>query len=453
MNLVITGTLTITLTDWGRMVHINVVCAKNATTPETTTGAKGVTLASLKEIIPQYGYSVTFSEDLEKDLDLKKMTGVFTRVDGDADPIPNDIRDDDAKILARDLRKNYENSMVFNMDNGHKFSPSSVITAGDISSGVEVLSISPGTGTTENILASSFGKYFESMTNTKFIPKYTHNKNILFWLCKETQTALGLPEYFLMNDGRDGSIVLNDAQLNRRQTYNFKFTGYQNAQSLQEDVNTELALSSPYVLHVEFNGLNLTIDYCESIKIKLPYVFNHYTVTCNKKPEYWPIEILYKSAESVAEIKKSTNIERKKIATEALAAIKTAAMSVTPGLDPDQYAFQIRIDGKTVSIDKRFVITIPATMARAYKFPTVLKYIEESSEENYPMVWITCNLVDEMMIGEVALPLLTPSPVSLTRHEIITKQYVPVNSARFSAITLSVYSNITKLAHYRHAKR
>src|SRR3981189_4011283 len=52
-----------------------------------------------------------------------------------------------------------------------------------------------------------------------------------------------------------------------------------------------------------------------------------------------------------------------------------------------------------------------------------------------------------MLVVEAAIKLLTPSLLTLN-GEIISKQYVPVSSCRFSDITLHCYSDITTLAPY-----
>src|SRR3981189_912358 len=109
--------------------------------------------------------------------------------------------------------------------------------------------------------------------------------------------------------------------------------------------------------------------------------------------------------------------------------------------------------GRAVRVDKNLEDVIPLELAQQFNIPTVLKYtppIESpitSLQMKHP-VWIACDLIDAMLVGEAALKLLTPSPLDLNYHDIVSRQYVPVNSCRFSEITLSCYSNITNMTPY-----
>ena len=99
-------------------------------------------------------------------------------------------------------------------------------------------------------------------------------------------------------------------------------------------------------------------------------------------------------------------------------------------------------------VDKRLEVTIPHELAQRLKIPTILKYVpvvDKAITKVEQPIWITCDLVDEMLVGEAAIKLLTPSPLTLN-GEIISMQYVPVSSCRFSDITLYCYSDITTLA-------
>ena len=104
-------------------------------------------------------------------------------------------------------------------------------------------------------------------------------------------------------------------------------------------------------------------------------------------------------------------------------------------------------------VDKKLEVVIPIELAQQFKIPTVLKYtppVEKAATTlsvKHP-IWISCDLVDAMLVGEAAVKLLTPSPLDLNYHDIVSRQYVPVNSCRFSEITLSCYSDITNMSPY-----
>jgi hypothetical protein len=207
----------------------------------------------------------------------------------------------------------------------------------------------------------------------------------------------------------------------------------------------------PYTLEVAYKNRNLDIKISEAVKVALPYVFNYCTIGCVTALERWPIKISYPRLKSVAKInaeatiRKTTSLiyvssdltEAAKTAIETLPATFKVVLSNTVANGHRAYAIN----------DDKVMIEIPHALAKYFAIPSRLKSYDMAPKNIIATrpVWLTASFVDEMIMGDVALKLLTPGPIDLYAP-IVNMQYVPVTGTRFNEITLNCYSDPTILA-------
>jgi len=308
-----------------------------------------------------------------------------------------------------------------------------------------------GYGMTDKYFMNSFEKF---RLNPR--PKYQKGKNVMLWLSKAVHENLTMPEFMRVNDGHTMEIRIDDPALHKKLRWKADFeirykTELQDLTQWVDYVNKQVNLQWPYILKFTLqDDLKLRIDYSEHVKLTLPYVLNNYDIACVENAEQWPITIYYQPSEGLEKIKKATFAKRSDDAEKQGVAIKKACDTETG----QNLTFNMKNgDGVVVSIDKNLEVVIPIELAQQFKIPTLLKYTPPSDKAitslqvKHP-VWIACDLVDAMLVGEAALKLLTPSPLDMNYHDIVSRQYVPVNSCRFSEITLSCYSDITNMTPY-----
>src|SRR3977135_74546 len=298
-----------------------------------------------------------------------------------------------------------------------------------------------GFGITDQYFRNVFEKF-----KLKPCPKYQAGKNAMLWLSKEVRESFGLPEFIRTNDGRQLIIKIVDPALGKYATYT---TDIQNVSDVVEYVNSQVNIQLPYILRFDVSNTQLTIRYSEHIKLTLPYVLTYYDTACTENLEQWPITIYYQPTKGMDKIKKYALVDRAKFLTLQGKAIKEACQTET---DDSSLVFRLGDDPSSLEVDKKLEVVIPQQLAQHFKLPMSLKHaptteIATNIQIGKQPIWITCDLIDEMMLGEGAIKLLTPSPLDLNT-DITSKQYVLVSRCRFSDITLSCYSDISRLTPY-----
>src|SRR3977135_2340051 len=359
----------------------------------------------------------------------------------------------DVKIASGfvDLRLNdvYQSVMECNIDALDKYSGN--VPALEVLEDVKLMLIQRKDKYNVNDIIGGFGitdQYFRNVFEKfklKPCPKYQAGKNVMLWLSKEVRDSFGLPEFVRTNDGRQLIIKIDDPELGKYVTYT---TDIQHVSDVADYVNSQVNIQLPYILRFDVSNKQLIIRYSEHVKLTLPYVLTYYDTACTENLEQWPITIYYQSAKGMDKIKKYATVDRAKSLTLQGEAIKDTCQTET---GDSSLVFKIRGDDpSTLVVDKKLEVVIPQQLAEHFKLPLSLKHtptvVEVTNMVKQP-IWITCDLIDEMMLGEGAIKLLTPSPLDLNT-DITSKQYVPVSSCRFSDITLSCYSDITKLTPY-----
>jgi len=357
-----------------------------------------------------------------------------------------------ANMPYRDLRdlKVYDFIMEFNCDAFQKYAAKSV-SREEVLADVKI-QFFPRHSYSMNEMIKGWGTinpHFKNIfqaVGVKAIPKYQKGKNLMYWMSKRICQALEFPEFVAANDGRQLIITVDDPELGRLDTFK---TDIDDPKGLSDYVNTKVNIQRPYILKIVVTDTKLNITSSKHVKITLPYVFNYFTISCDEGLEQWPISISYQSSKSVDKIIKTASVERSSDVELQGKNIKDACHEETGDTDLE---FRIFRNGKenTVTVDQKLEVTIPHELAKRLKIPTILKYVpvvEKATTKVEQPIWITCDLVDEMLVGEAAVKLLTPSPLTMDA-EINSKQYVPVSSCRFSDITLYCYSDITTLAPY-----
>src|SRR3981189_3409755 len=385
---------------------------------------------------------------------LKLKNFLFREVDVALDPLVQtrevSVRNP-ANIPYRDLRdvRVYDFIMEFNCDAFQKYDKS--VSRDEVLADIKLaffpihlycmLQMITGWGTVDPY----FKNIFQSV-GAKAIPKYQKGKNLMYWMSKRICQALEFPDFVAANDGRQLIITVDDRELGRLDTFK---TDIDDPKGLSDYVNTKVNIQRPYILKFVVTDTKLHIVSSKHVKITLPYVFNYFTVSCDEGLEQWPIPISYQSSKSVDKIIKTAFVERSSDVELQGKNIKDACHEETGDMDLEFRIFR-NGDGNAVTVDQKLEVTIPHELAKRLKIPTILKYVpvvEKATSKVEQPIWITCDLVDEMLVGEAAVKLLTPSPLTMDA-EINSKQYVPVSSCRFSDITLYCYSDITTLAPY-----
>src|SRR3977135_1075063 len=340
----------------------------------------------------------------------------------------------DVKIASGfvDLRLNdvYESVMECNIDALDKYS--GIVPAVEVLEDVKLMLIQHkdiyqvkdiigGFGITDHYFRNVFEKF-----KLKPCPKYQAGKNVMLWLSKEVRESFGLPEFIRTNDGRQLVIKIDDPELGKYATYT---TDIRNVSDVADYVNSQVNIQLPYILRFDVSNKQLTIRYSEHVKLTLPYVLTYYDTACTENTEQWPITIYYQPAKGVDKIKKYATVDRASSLSLQGEAIKDTCQTVT---GDSTLVFKIRGDDpSTLMVDKKLEVVIPQQLAQHFKLPLSLKHTPTVVEvTNMRMVkqpiWITCDLIDEMMLGEGAIKLLTPSPLYLNT-DITSKQYDPVS--------------------------
>src|SRR3977135_2222189 len=348
------------------------------------------------------------------------------------------------KAALPDERVDLDFILKIHIDDMTKYTPNAIISNDQVLSDIEFTHVATlGLAITEVIKGGHMSNpklkdLFEPLNSNRLIPKYAENTFV--WKSSAVAACIRLPEVLRCEDGRRLDITLLDTEFNTSEAYTITV---KNIAEVASYVSNSIKLDPPYTLAFALVGTRLTIQYSEHISISLPYVFHHYNIDCLKVDEQWPITIHYKQTEGVDTVDKSFKVARKETVKAQGESIKKEIHKET---GDKTLEFEL-LTGPPISynVDKKLSVDIPYTLAAKYKIPTLLKYRSEAEKTKKTSVWITCDLVDEMMVGEGAVKLLTPSPLEISNQEIVRKQYVPAAVSRFSEITLQCYTDIESM--------
>ena len=91
--------------------------------------------------------------------------------------------------------------------------------------------------------------------------------------------------------------------------------------------------------------------------------------------------------------------------------------------------FSIDKSTAAVKIDRLLAAKLPLEAAKLYKVPPIIRTSTDvakpqESKHSHTPLWITCDLIDETLVGRGALKLLTQNPVNIDNPELVSKQFL-----------------------------
>src|SRR5271156_6626411 len=462
-------------------ILLNAIVGKVAASSVTTTTT---TTTTASQIPATFSFNLEFSkgtlsvsiEGLEDMLKLREEYKIYVTWQGPIDRVfknktlsmPNGKNSDsisfyvEADLTELPDHRNHSFDADYiasvNLDNLHRYSTANG-DVNDLFDDFKVVYLERATYSFDRIKAdlakSEFKDIFTDFIPTKSLMPKIQPDNRVCLISRRIATGMKLPMKFKFNDGRDLEIRIEDPELDCFKIFNHRITDWL---TVDEYVNKSVNLRKLYTL--KFTNSNskpplpesvLRITYSPHVKLKLPYVLNYFSITCDENVEQWPITIYYQSAKGVDQVVKNILVERKKTGDAQGEVIEEAAQKE---FNDTHIKSSITYPAGEVKMTRLLTVQLPLEAAKLYKVPPIMRSSTpavakpQESKHSHTPLWITCDLIDETLVGRGALKLLTPNPVNLDNPELVSKQYVPVASNRFSQITLSCYSDIASLTPF-----
>src|SRR5271156_5783298 len=353
------------------------VAASSVTTAATTTASQIPTTFSFNLAFSKCTLSVSI-EGLEDMLKLREEYKIYVTWKGPIDRIFKD------KTLSMPNGKNSDSISFYgdyiasvNLDNLHRYSTGDV-NVNDLFDDFKVVYLERATYSFDRVKADLAKSEFKDIF-TDFIPKKSlmpkiQPDNRVCLLSRRIATAIKLPMKFKFNDGRDLEIRIEDPELDCFKIFNHRITDWL---TVDEYVNKSVNLRKLYTL--KFTNSNskpplpeslLRITYSPHVKLKLPYVLNYFSITCDENVEQWPITIYYQSAKGVDQVVKNILVERKKTGDAQGEAIEEAAQKE---FNDSHIKFSITYPAGVVKMTRLLTVQLPLEAAKLYKVPPIMR--------------------------------------------------------------------------------